>query len=226
MPRYPRVLGEIDTLDCVSQGFSLARFGDGEIHLIRGRHAKLQEARPDLAARLRAILAQNTHGRCLVGIPNLEAETPKAAFWDRFRDAADLMGDAVYASAFVTRPDSAPWIDRPAYWRTLEALWVGQDVTLVRGTAKSLTAGDLADAGAIREIVAPARNAWRQYGALLEAIGRPARALLCLGPTATVLAVDLAARGVHAIDLGHIGMFLKKHRAGLPMTLTDGDRAA
>jgi len=34
--------------------------------------------------------------------------------------------------------------------------------------------------------------------------------LLCLGPTATVLAWRLAKRGKWALDLGHIGMFMKR----------------
>jgi hypothetical protein len=37
--------------------------------------------------------------------------------------------------------------------------------------------------------------------------------------------VDLCAKGVHAIDLGHVGMFLRKARAGRPMTVTTEDKA-
>jgi hypothetical protein len=39
--------------------------------------------------------------------------------------------------------------------------------------------------------------------------------LLGLGPTATVLAVDLCRRGIHALDLGHVAMFLRKYRKGV-----------
>jgi hypothetical protein len=58
----------------------------------------------------------------------------------------------------------------------------------------------------------------------MKRIGTPDRALLCCGATATVLAVDLSARGVHAIDLGHAGMFLRKWRRGDPVQVTDADR--
>lgn len=220
---YPAVLGEVETLARVLEGASLARYGDGEFALARGVGIPCQAADPALTARLRAIL--QTSGACLVGIPNLRSETPKAVFWRRYASAAALLAPRPYVSAFVTRPDSAPWIDTPDYWAALETLWRGRAVTLVRGSARSLTAADLVGAD-VTEILAPATQAWRTYPALLDRIGTPERALLCLGPTATVLAVDLAAKGVHAIDLGHVGMFLKKHRRGEPMVRTEADKVA
>jgi hypothetical protein len=137
-----------------------------------------------------------------------------------------MLTERPYGSAFVTRPDSAPWIDTDEYWGLVSSLWVGQDVTLVRGSSKSFTAERLLSAGAgtVTEIIAPRQHAWTRADELLERIGRPTRALLCLGPTATVLAVDLCARGVHAVDLGHLGMFHRKHVAGEPLFVTDADR--
>lgn len=220
---YPSVLGERETLDLVLSGRSLARYGDGELNLCLGRGIPCQTFDAALAGRLTGIL-KHAEG-CLVGIPNLESATPKAPFWRRYR-ATGLYADRPYVSAFVTRPDSAPWIDTPDYWRAVESLWLGQDVTLVRGGARSLTAVDLRGAACVTEIIAPREHAWQGYADLLARIGRPKRALLCLGPTATVLAVDLCAHGVHAIDLGHIGMFLKKHRHGQPMVVTAEDKAA
>lgn len=223
---YPEIIDEAATLTLVHRGFGLARFGDGEFNLCHGRPAKLQAPDAVLRGRLLKILKWSYAGACLVGVPNIFTPTPKADFWTPFARMGELMADEAYVSAFVTRPDSAPWIDTPDYWQAIEALWVGQDVTLVRGTAKSLTAADLVGARSVREVLAPVRDAWRHYDRILEEVGTSGRAILCLGPTATVLAVDLCARGVHAIDLGHIGLFLKKHRRGLPMTLTPEDRAA
>lgn len=224
MRPYPAVLSEVNTLKLVSEGLSLARYGDGEFNLCRARPAKVQRHDSLLSARLLEILIDS--GPCLVGIPNIHSATPKAAFWGKYQTNTDLLVDRPYVSSFVTRPDSAPWIDRPDYWQMLESLWVGQDVTLVRGGRHGLTAADLVGAGTVTEILAPQQDAWNDYQALLEQIGTPARALLCLGPTATVMAVDLCAKGVHAIDLGHAGLFLRKSRAGQPMTVTTEDKAA
>lgn len=216
------VLNEQQTLDAVSSGRSLARYGDGEIALAQGRGIPCQIFDRGLSEGLRGILL--TSGRCLVGIPRLARESPKYGYWAKRIDRT-LLADRVYASAFVTRPDSAPWINTAAYWSQIEALWVGQDVTLVRGGDRSLVAADLAGAH-VTEIIGPAAHAWSEAPRLLErihAVGNR-RVLLCLGPTATVLAVDLCAHGFHAIDLGHVGMFLKKYRRGELMTVTTKDK--
>jgi hypothetical protein len=223
---YPRVISERKTLDAVLAGRSLARYGDGEFKLCNGGTGiKSQIGHPALAARLRAILQES--GECLVGIPNIHSDTPKRAFWDKHVYAKKFLApNRAYASSFISRPDSAPWIDAPDYWAALESLWVGQDVTVVRGSGKSLAPDDLIGAGTITDVLCPRQHAWADYASILERIGTPSRALICLGPTATVLAVDLCARGVHAIDLGHVALFIRKRRRGEAMVVTDADRVA
>lgn len=226
MKAYPTVLGEIETLRRVVDGESLARFGDGELQMAaRNTGLKFQVADSGLSRRLRELL--RWPGQCLVGIPNILSGTPKAKHWNGYKRFSNMLAaDVEYTSAFITRPDSAPWIDTAEYWALLESLWVGQDVTLVRGSGRSLMAEDLLGAGVVTEVLAPSQNAWGVYADLLDAIGTPSRALLCLGPTATVMAADLCARGVHAIDLGHVGMFLRKHRRGEPLIVTAADKVA
>lgn len=222
---YPKVLTEDETLDLVLAGRSLSRWGDGEFK-IACNSASIKSQPYDRALQKRLMGALREPGDCIVGIPNIDAPTPKADFWERYRWTERHLPVQEYGSSFVTRPDSAPWIDRPDYWAKVESLWLGRPVTLVRGSGKSLTAEDLMGAGEVTEIIGPRQGAWSDYSALLKRIGRPERALLCLGPTATVMAVDLCARGVHAIDLGHIGMFLRKHRRGEPMWVTKQDKEA
>jgi len=223
MKFYPEVASELATIALVAAGRSIARYGDGEFKMAdHGVGIKSQQAEPALSKRLREILKSS--GDCLVGIPNIRSDTPKAEFWGKHMRFAPLLADRPYVSSFITRPDSAPWIDTPAYWAMVESLWKGRKVTLVRGSTKSLIADDLVGAAEVREIVAPRQHAWGDYASLLERIGTPARALLCLGPTATVMAVDLCAKGVHAIDLGHAGMFWRKHRRGEAMWVTQDDK--
>jgi hypothetical protein len=222
---YPHVLSELKTLRLVAAGRSIARYGDGEIKMVdRPVGIKSQEYHPELQRRLAAIL--HASGECLVGIPNIHSATPKAEHWGKYQVYSRLLTDRQYVSSFITRPDSAPWINTDEYWALLESLWRGKAVTLVRGSSKSFTGDRLAEAGAghVTEILAPRQHSWAEYDALLERIGTPETALLCLGPTATVMAVDLCARGVHAIDLGHAGMFHKKHLHGDPMWVTEADK--
>ena len=223
MDQYPLVRSERETLQRVLAGASLARYGDGEFKHCADQRNISQSYNAALSVRLRAILQES--GSCMVGIPNIHSATPKAEFWKQFRGAARWLSARPYASSFVTRPDSAPWIDTPDYWAQVESLWLGRDVTLVRGSSKGLTSDDLMGAGVVTEIIAARQHAFADYDTLLARIGRPRVALLCLGPTATVLAVDLCARGVHAIDLGHIALFLRKYRRGEPMTLTKDDKS-
>lgn len=223
MRYYPDVLGESQTLDRVLAGESIARYGDGELKMCRGAGIKSQVAHPELSKRLSEILVDS--GDCMVGIPNIHSKTPKSDFWGKHMIYSRLLVEREYVSSFITRPDSAPWINTDDYWRRVESLWVGQSVTLVRGSSKSLTSADLVDAGEVTEIIAPRQHAFAEYEQLLERIGTPKRAILCLGPTATVMAVDLCKKGVHAIDAGHIGMFIRKVRRGVPLVVTDEDKA-
>ncbi len=221
---YPAVLSERNTLELVVAGRSIARYGDGEFKICHGEGAKAQAKDPVLTERMKSILHES--GDCLVGIPNIRSDTPKAEFWGQYmRFASYLKPDREYVSSFITRPDSAPWIDTDEDWSLVESLWVGKDVTLVRGSGKSLVAADLVGANSVTEIMAPRQHAWFDYDKIMAQIGTPERAILCLGPCATVMAVDLCAKGVHAIDFGHGGMFLRKHRRGEPMWLSKEDKA-
>lgn len=220
--KYPSVLSEQETLRRVLAGASIARYGDGEFKHCADQANVSQAQHPRLSERLRGILSES--GSCLVGIPNIHSSTPKIDLWKKYTGAKQWLSDREYGSSFITRPDSAPWIATASYWAAVESLWLGQDVTLVRGSAKGLTAEDMPGAGVITEVIAPRQHAWAEYESLIGRIGTPKRALLCLGPTATVMAVDLCARGVHAIDLGHIALFIRKFRRGEPMWLSKEDK--
>ena len=210
-PAYPVTIGEEATIDLLLQGRSIARYGDGEFRLMVGTDRAGQPHYPDLAKRLREILRDS--GDCLVGIPNLRTKTPKAEFWRRFSGewVTRHLTARPYCSSFITRPDSAPWINNPRYWAKCRQLWADKDVTVVRGGNKSLRAAIMPEARSVREIIGPRINAWASRDALMEAIGTPGHpVILCLGITATVMAADLCAKGVQAWDLGHMGMFLRR----------------
>jgi hypothetical protein len=220
---WPTVLSEDETLSRVLAGQSIGRYGDGEFKICTGASIKSQPFHPRLAARLQSILKLVDVGDCIVGIPNLHVKTKP--FWASFmtpRFSSLVAKGGVYGSAFISRPDSAPWIARADYYDQVESLWRGRRVTLVRGSGKSLTPTLIKSASEVTEILCDRYNAWRQYDELIERIGRPERVLLCCGPTATVMAVDLARRGVHAVDLGHIGMWLKRRHLTVDAALTEG----
>lgn len=225
---YPQILNEHETLLLLQAGNSIARYGDGELKLCRGASIKSQPHSGRLQTRLLEILAIGSTPRCVVGIPNIwpPGTSPKERFWSSFRDKRYLvmyrgggLGSVRYGSSFISRPDSAPAIDNERYWTDFRALWAGRDVILIRGSDKSLTQERVKGARSVREIRAPIWDAFREYDGLLARVKKIAEdypkplVLACLGPTATVLAWDLAQWGIQCLDLGHAGMFLKRQTA-------------
>lgn len=208
---YPNVMSEIETLRAGISGRSLARFGDGELRLALGEGKHIAQCQdPALSAELKHILAVKQDA--LVCIPNSMAKNGKPVMWGPTRYSAPrfvaLYGAQEYGSSFVTRPDSAPWIDTDEFWLSVRSLWYGKDVTLVIGTrGGSLTY--LHHAKRVRLIYGPERDAYAEVDGLMDRIGTPDHSvLICLGPCATILAARLARKAVHALDLGHVGRFM------------------
>ena len=209
MDNYPVVVDEMKTLQHMVNGRSIARYGDGEFKLCRFADCVSQEKNTLLLGELRALLIQPT--KAMIGIPNItQSATPKLKFWQNYTRPAItslLSPDKEYYSSFITRPDSAPWIDTPAYWQLFRKLWEGHKVTLVRGTDRSLMPKDLKGAAEVVDLIVPAKNAYDCVDEIEEKITTNI-VLLCCGATATVLAERLAKKGKHALDVGHIGMFI------------------
>lgn len=234
MTTWPSVTSELETLRLILSGRSVARYGDGELKMAYHTVGiKSQEAHSGLSKRLRDILQDS--GDCLVGLPNIHgvnasplSSRQKQEFWHPFAAPkfCNLLADRKpYVSSFISRPDSAPWISNAEYWAMVQSLWIGQDVTVVGGSGKSLKPEDLDGAKTITHVLCRKQHAYQDYDEIMERIGTPSRALICLGPTATVLAVDLCRKGVHAIDFGHVAMFLRKWKRGEPAVVTDEDKA-
>lgn len=211
---YPKILSEHDTLEAAHRGIAIARLGDGELNHAFGRKNVSQPADAKLAVEMRALLLED-HPNVLPCIPNVYAPGTKPTW--RGYDTPEIRAlyrDRVYGSSFITRPDSAPWIDTPEFWKRVVDLWRGRDVTLVIGTQRSLRADMLPEASDVRVIMGPSGQkgdgAYAKIDQIEEEIGRPTGpVLICLGPTATVLAARLGRKGLWGLDLGHIGMFMR-----------------
>jgi hypothetical protein len=213
--KYPTVRSEEETLREVLAGRSIARYGDGEFKLVGGSDCVSQVASKELATELAMIL--KSQGDCLIGIPRLDKRSPKIGNWKKYERIYPryLSDSKVYYSAFISRPDSAPWINTPMFYDDVEALWTGQEIALVYGTDRSLSADfpAMRSAAKVHSIPCARRDAYAQIGELTEAvIGTGAkRAILCCGATATCMAWRLANRGIHAVDLGHIGQYWRPY---------------
>lgn len=149
-----------------------------------------------------------TPGPALVCLPRNFKGMPNEPFWRRFENPAfaALYRLPEYGSAFISRPDMVGVIDRPDYWDKCRALWAGKDVTLVSHGLKVLR---MPEAASVRLVRCAPIDAYAEIDRLEAEIGTPAGPVfLAAGCAATVLAGRLAAKGVHAIDIGHLGHFM------------------
>lgn len=214
---YPSVLAEDTTLNFLHMGWSIARFGDGEFKLVTGSPKNVSQTNsPALQAELAAIL-KDPPDRLKIGIPDMNPRLPKAHIWRKYiREYSELLDkNEIYASAFISRPDSAPHINTAAYYDKMEALWRGKRVTLVGNGKRSLTKEFLIASGAqsVVFIPCPYRDAYAEIDRIEKEVREVglARVLICAGAMGTCLAARLASKEFQGLDLGHIGMFWRPY---------------
>lgn len=210
---YPKVLGEFETVEKLLQGWSLQRHGDGELKIMHGAGYVREPQNRALSEEL-LLAFQKPAAGCLVGIPTMDRAGPKYENWTRHQARFErlLMEGQEYVSAFVSRPDSAPWIGCVEYARTVEQLWAGKRAVVLCEKSGSMVKTVRKAARKAKHVACPRREAYRLIDYLEDQIiaYAPDVAVLSAGPTASCLANRLARVGVHAVDLGSAGGFLGK----------------
>ena len=199
----------------VAAGASIARFGDGEFKMIYGAGYVREPPNLRLSTELFETLKAEAPG-LLIAIPTMDPAGPKFASWDRHRErfVRIVPEDATFYSAFVTRPDSAPWILTAEYLALVESVWAGRRVAIVCHGSNKLLQVVRATARSTVHIGCPFERAYSGIGRLEREVAGAGVdvAVLSVGPTATCLARRLHARGIQALDFGSAGGFLAKLR--------------
>jgi hypothetical protein len=214
LEQWPTVADERSTLETLLQGWSLARFGDGEFKSAYGREQSWQPPSAALAAELREVL-WNPAPRCAVGIPTMDERGPKIALWRRLEPKMlPLLNAGIpYGSAFIGRPDHAPWIiGDEKFIRDLVSLWRGKVVAAVYcpGSIGGKISRAARQTRMMLRVECPELDAYSVIDRLedqcLEARRNGAElVLISCGVTATCLANRLARQGMQAIDVGTLG---------------------
>lgn len=219
----PHVMNAAETVAHIQRNrLSISRFGDGEIQLIAGYDLNFQKYDSALARKLRETMRSEDVLVCLPDIfekGHLKQYIPNTReFWKyslislRHFWYQDLTSEKQYGNSLLTRfymiirnkQSVAPFVTN------LKQLWEQRDVVFIEGKESRLGVGnDLFDnARSIRRILGPVKNAFERYESLMQGIrelcNRTDLLILALGPTATVMANDLAREGYQALDLGHI----------------------
>ncbi len=217
---------------------SIARFGDGEFDHILGIKDEPYQQRSEALSQALLRVLQNKSPNLLLCVPYCfnsvrECNDHSKEFWisyDRMkhhqRVVVKLLRDN--CGTFYRFGDSQltrPYID----WKTdkrarktfaaLKDLWDGRDLLIVEGQKTCLGIGnDLFDnTKSIQRIIGPAIGAFDHYQEIYDAILRHHEGkliLMALGPTASILASDLANAGIQALDIGHIDIEYEWYRMG------------
>ena len=213
------ILDEFHTVAKLQEGCSVSRFGDGECAVMDDSDYVREAKNAQLAQELRQIIS-TPHERLIVGIPTLDCTGPKYANWARRapRFLKFLAPHMAYGSAFISRPDSAPWIETLDYAESVERLWMGRKVALVCEPTNTLLPVVQASARTVHHIPCVSHGAYAHLDAYARAVlrCRPDVAILSHGVSATCLAHRLTQHNIQALDLGSVGKMLARLLPGAP----------
>lgn len=219
------LLPDEQTVDLILKNkMSLSRFGDGEFKwMLDIRQISFQDADEQLKMKLLNTFFDK-NDKLLIGLPKSfdsikEYNHNAKRYWSNFflkhhKEVFDLINkknDATFVNASITRPymDYQDKNNCGYRFENLKRIWNNREIIIVEGEKTKLGMGNdlFSNTTKIERIICPSVNAFSKYDAILNEILKQDNSkliLLSLGPTATVLAGDLAKKGYQAIDTGHI----------------------
>lgn len=221
--RLPKVVKAKETIKTLySTRKSMARFGDGEFNLIEGRDIGFQKASPEIASRLAEVLKSDDEN-ILIGIPDvfgsLDAYCQHVrSYWREFlpqnrNRIYNLLNlnKTYYDACFTGYAIQAAETNEECleeYYAEMRKIWDNRDVVIIKGEGTETYVNDIYDnAKSVKYIYAPKAHAFEHYDDILESAKKESKDclfIIVLGPTATILAYDLAKLGFQALDMGHL----------------------
>ncbi len=203
---------------------SLSRFGDGEFNIMSGRGCPwFQEETEGLKKRLMEVIASDCPNLNIAIAQNfIHLEQFKETAADEIRAYMScgtreailsfLDMERVYYDAYVSRPYIL-YKDKTNAERIFplfKEIWKNRHIVIVEGEfARSGINNDLyKETESIKRVICPYKDVWNYYEKVKETVLNVSKIddLICisLGPTATVLAYDLAREGRQSIDIGQL----------------------
>jgi len=211
---------------------SFCRFGDGEFMLMLGSSIPFQSYSEKLALRLKDIFKSS--------IDNIFIGAPHFYFYDGpplrnmqkyflrtwvsknrnlICDMANI-DNQYYDTASTQLYALYDDYNFPTYFSKIKQLFMGRDLIVICGETifNDIEHNIFDSADSIKYVHAPSKDAFANYDSLLsEALNFDKNSLIIiiLGPTATILAFDLASIGYQAVDFGHIAKDYDFYKKGI-----------
>lgn len=221
------ILDELQTIDKLIQGYSISRYGDGEIVLCSNRSISFQHNDPELTKRLINIVTfKEKHDNLLVALPPLifgrysRYGHHVVKHWQRFaslrpckhflKTMVNLNG--LYGSSFISRCNEVKPKHTSIMIARIKEVWRGRKVVYLINEKNKVSHESkipivFGEAASMDYYFIPPENAWCQHTKIIEEVKNKydtSYLLICSGgPTATVLAYDFTVLGYQFIDLGH-----------------------
>lgn len=223
-----------------NSGYSLARFGDGEFRWMKNEEdaCLFQASSINLSKQLNCALTSHKK-KLLIGLPKAlffdkEYKLQPKLFWrECLLQNKDWLLRSLpqipYSNASITRPylDYKTTSDSLYRFNLVKTIWDQRNVLIIEGRQTKFGVGnDLLDnASSVYRILAPAENAFSHYSEIKDAVKKYSKTdtlvLLCLGPTATILAADGDLEEFQLVDIGHLDIeyewFIAKVRKKTPV---------
>lgn len=224
--RY-HIKNNIETLNKLIEGYSISRYGDGELSLCYKKRKKgiiYQNFDVELSEKLRNILKSNLE-KHLVAIPssftkidNLRKE--EAYAWSKYYiqrkkilskilDKKKIYYDSMISRFYISYSNKH---ENNILLEKFYELFYNKNIIIIEGEKTRFGLGNslLKNTKNISRILLPARDAYNKYNDVFNFVKNEIidkenlLILIALGPTATVLAYDLCKLGFQAIDIGHL----------------------
>ena len=235
------ILNDEETLRIITnEKKSIVRFGDGEFKWILGiKQESFQQYSKKMAQRLLEILKSTNDDKVLICIPEglkrVDSYIESSQmFWKNFvrwygkkilpfLDTSYLYGNTNFTRWYVEYRDKS---NMDMKVKKLKSIWDDKEILIIEGKDTKLGVGNdlFSNCKNIERIIAPSQNAFEQYENILKItknVEKNKMILIALGPTATILAFDLAQLGYQAIDVGHIDIeyewYLRKTNKKIPI---------
>lgn len=229
------ILNDEETVNMiVEKNKSIVRFGDGEFKWILGiEQNSFQKYSKEMGKRLIEVLKNTEDNEILICIPEGLKDVSKYTedsqlFWknvvrwygnkiSKYLNKNYIYGNASFTRWYIEYKDKT---NMEGKIKNLKRIWDKRELLIIEGADTKLGVGnDLLDnCSNIERIIAPSKNAYDKYKSILQLvvqkINKNKLIMIALGPTATILAYELAKRGYQALDIGHIDIeyewYLKK----------------